>query len=191
MFLKFDGAWRFTPPADGQFLNQRIPNQAVEEFYGLIAKVSTQGSRQEILEHFKSHFCAAVGATHVWSSSEGWAETDLQHYMDEASKNAPLFVEAFFDACETLRRKKRDYFAPDASMINPVCAKHSIGYQIRSLELTLRETEAPLVAVPDRPPTLNEQAIEMFQRSLNARRNYSQRGVDGRQFRRLYGYLKR
>ena len=127
--LKFPGAWRFKPPADNDWINQSIPDTAVREFREMIDKTATQGSRQDILEHFKGYFCTAVGEPHVWSSSESWADTDLWTYMNAAAKNAPLFLEAFHDACESLRGRD-DLFAPDASMINEVCNQHSIGYPL-------------------------------------------------------------
>jgi hypothetical protein len=83
----------------------------------MISKVATQGSRQGVLEHFKGHFCAAIGTTHVRSSNEGWAETDLTSFMHNASENAPLFIEAFFDACESLRNHYPEWFVPRASTL--------------------------------------------------------------------------
>ncbi len=166
MVLKFNGAWRFSAPPDGQFANQSIPSAALGEFNDLIAKVATQGDRQETLEHFKGYFCTAVGSTHVWSSSESWAETDLLEFVSQAAQNAPLFIEAFFGACEAFDRAGPDYFAPDAAMINKVLIKHGIGYEIRPPNLVLREDKAPLVHVPERPPTLAERALEVFQSSL-------------------------
>ncbi len=123
--LKFPGAWRFKPPADNDWVNKSIPDSAVREFREVIDKTATQGSRQDILEHFKGYFCAVVGQPHVWSSNESWADTDLWTYMTSAAKNAPLFLEAFHDACESLRAD--DLFAPDTSMINEVCDQHRIG----------------------------------------------------------------
>lgn len=167
MPLKFNGAWRFQPPVNGQFQNATIPDAAVEDFYMLIMKVATQGKRQEILEHFKGYFCKAAGTTHVWSSNVSWAETDLEHYMSVAAQNAPLFLEAFFDACEELYQSNPEYAVPDTKMINEVCVKHGIGYEIRPPCLVLREkNEPPLVTVPERPPTLAERAVEIFQTSL-------------------------
>ena len=166
MTLKFKGAWRFTPPADGQFRNQSIPEGAIEECVNLIMKVATQGDRQEILEHFKGYFCEAAGTTHVWSSNASWAETDLWRYMREAAQNAPLFIEALYDACESFGASDKNHFAPDARMLNAVLAKHRVGYEIRAPRLVLRENEAPLVEVPDRPQTLAETAVEVFQASL-------------------------
>ena len=165
MSLKFEGAWRFTPPADGSFLNRAIPREAVEEFIGLVHRVATQGDRQEVLEHFKGHFCQASGSSHYWSSSTSWAETDLWQYAEHASQNAPLFIEAFYDACDSFRRGGEDRFAPDVAMINEVLKRHGIGYEIRPPRLVHRGSEAPLVPVSE-PPTLAESAIEVLQTSL-------------------------
>lgn len=137
--LKFKGSWRFTPPPDGIWKNESIPSSALDDFYDLIAKTATQGHRQRILEHFKGAFCAVIGTTHVWSSSESWAETDLRDYMEKAITNAPLFLEAFYEACESLTKSREDFFAPDADIINALCIKHDIGYEIQPPNLVLRE----------------------------------------------------
>ncbi len=167
MVLKFSGTWRFTPPQDGQFRNKSIPGDAVSEFMAMTSKVATQGGRQGVLEHFKKHFSAAVGATHVRSSSESWAEADLTSLMEDAAHSAPLFIEAYFDACETLRRRCPDWFVPDPAMINAILAKHDIGYEVRPPDLLLREQGIPIVAVPEKPKTLAETSIELLQASLN------------------------
>ncbi len=99
MPLKFNGAWRFHPPVDGTFVNQVFPEAAIEDCVALIMRVATQSDRQQVLEHFKTYFCRASGATPVRSSNASWAETDLWHYAREAAQNAPLFIEAFYDAC--------------------------------------------------------------------------------------------
>src|SRR6185369_10112904 len=131
-------AWRFTPPADSRFRNQTIPGEAVQEFYRIVTRLSTQGDRQPILEHFKGAFCVAVGSTHMWSSNASGAETDVYRYMDEASPKTPRFLEAFCDACQTLSSVDQQYFAPDFKMINDVCQRHNVGYEIRPPDLILR-----------------------------------------------------
>lgn len=166
MVLKFDNAWRFNPPPDGMFQNSTIPDDAIEVLFGLIFKIVTNGDPQDILEHFKRHFCAAIGTMHIRSSNISWAETDLHSYMQQAAQNAPLFIEAFWDACNTLKNKNPEYYIPDAAMINNVLQKHGVGFAIEPPNLVLRENEAPLVAVPESPPTLAEKAIEVFQVSL-------------------------
>lgn len=166
MVLKFNSAWRFAPPGDGRFLNKSVPDGAVDEFSAMISKVATQGGRQGVLEHFKGHFCAAIGTTHVRSSNESWAETDLTNFMRSAADNAPLFIEAFFDACESLRNRCPEWFVPDHVMINTVLGKYSVGYEIQPPNLLMREEAVPVISVPERPATLAEQAVEMFQKSL-------------------------
>lgn len=166
MALKFAGAWRFDAPEDGRFRNKVMPAEAIGDFGGMIAKIATQGDRWSILEHFKGHYGAAVGATHFASSTESWAETDLDRIMSSATDNAPLFIEAFFDGCEGLRREHPDWFTPDADMINRVLRKYDIGYEIRDHELVLREHAAPVVAVVTPPPTLAEVAVDLVQSSL-------------------------
>ena len=94
MPLRFHGTWRFTPPADGHFVNSSIPEFAVGEFSSLIDKIPAPQGRWEMLEHFKRHFGGSS-----WSSSESWAVSDLQSAMSGAAGNAPMFIENFYDAC--------------------------------------------------------------------------------------------
>jgi hypothetical protein len=136
----------------------KIPEEAVYDFMGMIRKTATQGDLQDYLEHFKRFFCATNGNPHSRSSSAGWAETDLRAEMFSAAENAPLFIEAFFDACEAIRNRPGDFFAPNTYMINETCRKHSIGYQIIPPDLKLTGSVSTVVPVPERPPTLAERA---------------------------------
>jgi hypothetical protein len=158
MSLKFTGAWRFDSPG-------RIPDAVANECFELIGKIATLGDRQSSLEHFKAYFANAAGRTSSWSSSESWAETDLRLSMEEAAANAPLFIEAFYDACEALR-KDDEFAAPEVKLINRVLAEHSAGYQIRPPNLVRQGGVAP-VPVPETPPSLDEQARDLIQRSLS------------------------
>lgn len=166
MPLKFKGEWRFTPPSDGRFRNQRIPSEAVDACIDLVMTVATQGERQETLEHFKGYFCAASGSAHVWSSNESWTETDLRYFAERAAENAPLFIEAFYEACQTFAGSGPDLCAPDVAKVNSLLREYDVGYEIRLPRLVLRETEAPLVSVGKRPLAMAEQAVEVFQVSL-------------------------
>lgn len=163
--LQFDGSWRFSPPPDGRYHNTAIPQTALGEFSRLIDRVTTQGNRWDILEHFKRAFSRAAGQAYMQSSSESWAETDMGYAMSQAAENAPMFLEAFFDACEVLLG--RGLFAPNAQMINEVCEQHDIGYVIDPPRLLLREGRVAPVPTPPRIATLAEQANELLQRSLN------------------------
>jgi TIR domain len=145
MGLKFKGEWRITPPDDdATFYYRRIPPAALEEFLEVIGKVATQvDQRQQVLEHFKAYFGRAAGMTTGWSSSESWADTDLRRYAGEAARQAPLFIEAFYEACRSFIAEDEERFAPDATMINEILNRHSIGYEIRPPRLVLRGTEPP------------------------------------------------
>jgi hypothetical protein len=52
--LVFDNQWRFDSPGP-------IERGVVGEFLDLINRISGQGPRKAILEHFKSAFAAAAG----------------------------------------------------------------------------------------------------------------------------------
>jgi hypothetical protein len=164
--LKFPPAWRFRPPTSDVLNTLTIPDEAIGEFMGLVKKVVTQGDRQEFLEHFKVHFSIANGTTPLNSSNASWAETDLLRLMEDAATNPPLFLEAYYDACEAIRRWPGDLFAPDAEIINEVCRTHGIGYELRPPALILKDSNAAVVPVPERPPTLAEKAGEILTQSL-------------------------
>ena len=166
MPLKLPGRWRCEAPTDTSENASRIPDDAVQEFLQLIRKTATQGDLQEFIEHFKGYFCAADGTAHFWSSNASWAETDLEQEMSAAAANPPLFIEALFDASEVIRHRPGDLFASDAEIINGVCRKHGIPYEIQGANLVLREQTTVVVAVPDAPPTLAERAQTILQASL-------------------------
>jgi hypothetical protein len=164
--LKFDNSWRFSPPEDGTLLRKAMPREAISEFMGLVAKIATQGDRQSVLEHFKIHFSSATGETHYKSSNAGWAESDLRSLMDNAASNAPLFIEAFYDACEALRNRHPEWYVPEIQQVNFILTRHEIGYEVRPPDLVFRENSGLLVPVPPKPPTLAETAAEVFQKSI-------------------------
>lgn len=166
MVLRFDHRWRFVPPEDGTLVRKTIPDAASDELIGLIGRIATQGDTQFVYEHFKSHYCSVNGEPHYRSSSVGWAKSDLDMKMQAAASNAPLFIEAYYDGCETLRKMHPDWYIPDAAALNYVLSRHQIGYEVRPPDLVLLESGGPLVSVPARPPTLAEQAIDTYQRSI-------------------------
>lgn len=162
MGLRFPGNWRFRPPQDGQYANAAMPREAVSEFINAVERISGQGNRWSLLEHYKSHF----GNPHR-SSSESWAEGDLHHAMHQSADNAPIFIEAFFNACEELTATREDWYAPDAEFINQVLVKHKIGYQIRENELFLRDLTGATIPVEVSAPSLEETARQTIRDSLN------------------------
>lgn len=161
MPLRFPGAWRFSPPANGHFINGALPEPAVSEFSHLIEKMPAPDGRWSLLEHFKSYFGASSS-----SSSEGWAQYDLMKAMDSAAANAPMFIENFYDACEALRARGKDWFVPDATFINVILNKYNIGYEVRPPDLVARELGGPTIPVQVRTPTLAEHARDVLEKSL-------------------------
>jgi len=156
--LRFTGAWRFDSPGE-------VSSEVVNAIFELITRVATQGDRQRILEHFKRYFAAAAGTTTSWSSSTSWAESDLQNYMETAAANAPLFIEAFYDACEALVSNNPELAVPDVTRINRILFENGTGYQLQPPDLISSSAQTP-IAVPQRPASLDEEAQEMIQRSL-------------------------
>ena len=135
--LKFNGDWRFDSPGE-------VARGVINGFSELIGKVVNQGDQQRILEHFKAYFAGAVGTTTSWSSSASWAQTDLDNYMDRAAANAPLFIEAFYDACAALQNAHPEITVPDVNRINRVLAEHAAGYEIQPPHLISRNPQAPI-----------------------------------------------
>ena len=93
-----------------------------------------------------------------------WAETDLQSHMEQAAANAPLFIEAFYDACEVLRNK--DIAVPDVNVINRILSQHKASYEIRPPHLLRHDADARPITVPAKSASLDEQAHELIQTSL-------------------------
>jgi hypothetical protein len=85
--------------------------------------------------------------------------------MGHAAKNAPLFVEAFYDGCEALRNRHSEFAVPDVARINRVLAEHTAGYEIHPPDLICRNPQAP-IAVPKHTASLDEQARDVIQKSL-------------------------
>jgi hypothetical protein len=171
--LNYNPAWRFASPGE-------IATSGVDEFFVFIKKVASQHSnRQHVIEHYKTYFADAAGRPSYTSTSLSWAETDLMSYMSDAATNAPLFIEAFFDAGVSMQMKHPQFVVPDVATINNILAKHGAGYEVRPPDLISRNQRTP-IAVPDRPPSLDEQAHAIIQRSQRQSEEYLALG-QGRQ----------
>ncbi|WP_338835169.1 hypothetical protein [Bradyrhizobium septentrionale] len=163
--LNFDPSWRLMSPG-------KIASGVIHDLTGLIRRVAGQhGNRQHIVEHYKGYFADAANRPHHHSSSLSWAETDLDTYMHEAGENAPLFVEAFYDAGEALKRQHEGIVVPDVTMINHVLNTHDAGYEVNPPQLIARRAQMP-VEIETLPPSLDAQAHEKIQRSLKQSEEY-------------------
>jgi hypothetical protein len=144
--------------------NEGLPPTVISEFDDLVTKIVAQGNRKALLEHFKIYFCSAVGAVHYSSSDAGWAYTDLMRYMEEAAHVPELFVEAFYDACESLR-KDDEYDLPSVDLMNEILREHNVPLEIRPPRL-VRIAPVARVPHPAPPSTLEQGASTIIQQSM-------------------------
>jgi len=158
--LQFDNRWRFDSPGP-------IEIEVSRRLRELIDRICGQGPRKWILEHFKSHFAAAAGVPHYPSSDEGWASSDLDRMMGGAAENAPLFIEAFYNACEELRSQRSDIALPDTGRINRILTEGGAGFQIDPPNLIATRNHIP-INVPEAPPSLDAQAQALIGQALEA-----------------------
>ena len=165
--LKFPAEWRFESPG-------RLPDQAAREISGLIGKIAASGDSWRVLETFKSGFASAAGRTSSWSSSESWAETDLQGYIQEATENAPLFIQAFYDTCEELKASGTP--VPDVDFINRALAKGNAGYEIQPPNLVVVAADRGVIEPVQQALSLDQQAQNMIRASLAASEQFLQQG---------------
>ncbi len=141
--LNFPGAWRFRPPAG----YEPIPTGVVSDIFDLIKRTAAQDQPyQRTLERFKTFFARVSGAVDSWSSSTGWAETDLLSSMQEATVNAPLFIEAFYDGWEASRNEGLD--VPDTDVINELLGRHGVPLRIEPPDLTPVAVDNAAVVIP-------------------------------------------
>ena len=86
--------------------------------------------------------------------------------MQDATANAPLFIEAFYDGWEASRKQGLD--VPDAGVMNDVLGRHGVPFRIDPPDLRPvgANNAAVVIPVPQTPPTLAEQAVVVLQRSL-------------------------
>ncbi len=158
--LEFEGKWRFDSPGP-------IEREVIWGFRELIDRICNQGQRKGILEHFKSHFASAAGTAHYTSSDEGWASTDLDRIMDTASENAPMFIEAFCNACEELERDRPEMEMPGVGRINRILTDAGSGFQIDPPKLIATRVHVP-ITVPDEAPSLDMEAKQAIEDALAA-----------------------
>ena len=170
--LQFDGRWRFDSPGP-------IEAAVQEGFRDLINRVCGQGQRKAILEHFKARFCAAANTEYWPSTNERFASEDLDRDMARAETNAPIFIEAFWDACQELRARNPTLVVPDAGRINRILADADAGYQLDPPMLVATRVHIP-INVPDAPPSLDVQAQAIINESLDASQHSLSEG-NGRQ----------
>lgn len=160
MPLELPEGTRFARRNDGD----ELPREVVSEYDDLMSRVIAQGNRRTLLEHFKGYFCGAAGIPHNWSSDEGWAHTDLMAAVGYASHFPALFLEAFYDACESLR-DQGGYELPSVDVMNAILRDHGVQLEIRPPRIVRVSNEAR-VPVPEPPPSLAESAGRTIRQAI-------------------------
>jgi len=155
--LNFDPQWRFRTPGT-------LSPPALWAFQTLVDRLVDPAAPQRTLELFKRYFAAAAGEPHSTSSSAPWARSDLERLMGTAADNAPLFIEAFYDACQELERR-RPGASPSISIINQVLTEHETGYQLSPPDLVATRSSTP-IQVEVSAPSLDDEARTLIQTSL-------------------------
>jgi hypothetical protein len=87
--------------------------------------------------------------------------------MDEASENAPLFIEAFYNACQELHAQRPDVAMPDIGRMNRILTEAGAGFQIAPPDLIPTRNHIP-ISVPDAPPSLDAWAQALITQALDA-----------------------
>ena len=159
IMLNFNRDWRLDSG------NRIVPDGLVDEFFNLIGRVAAQGYRKMVLEHFKGYFARANGTVAYSSSSTSWAESDLRDLMYQARGNAPLFIEALYDACEGFPAEE-DIAVPDVALINRTLSKHDCGFEIRPPNLISVDEDAAPIQVNQGSVSLDQQARDLIEDSL-------------------------
>jgi len=166
--MKLNPDWRFRPPSS-------IPYKIKHDCEAIIGRcvIGTGRERKERLEHFKTYFARAAGIIGSESSSLDFAEYDLHSYMSQAASNAPLFIEAFYEAFQTLPED----FRPSLAMFNGVF--QATDFVIDPPNLIFRNAPTPVAVPEDAASTLDRRAQELIQKSLSESDRLLAEGMNG------------
>ena len=158
--LDFEGKWRLETPGP-------VADDAGWEFNLLIERICGQGNRKNLLEHFKYHFAPAAGAQYYPSSNESWATSDLDELVSKAFENAPLFIEAFYEACCELEKNHPEMELPSVTRINQILSNASMGFRIDPPRLIATRSHVP-ISVPNEVSSLDTKAKNIIRNALDA-----------------------
>jgi hypothetical protein len=176
--LNFNPLWRLTPPIDDELHHGEIPHEAVEEFARLIRAIAIDPSRKTVWEHFKRRFSGPAGREFWASTNAGFAEQDGLDYMQNAARNSPLFLEAFYDGWSALMEQNPVQIPPVVETVNRILGAHRIGFRLNPPDLEMLGEPAPLVQVIIPTATMEERAREVVRTSLETAAGHLDRGDD-------------
>ena len=110
-----------------------LDDDTVDDFITLLKKISGPMPHKQIIEEFKKHFCDVSSDSYYPSNSLSWAESDMTGQAYNASRDAPSFIAALYDAIEVLRVQGAT--VPNVNNINLILRRHNVQYEILNSEL--------------------------------------------------------
>ncbi|MDC6378858.1 hypothetical protein BW687_001510 [Pseudomonas graminis] len=157
--LQFDPNWRFNSPGT---VDPEVVSDILQQ---VINRIAGDCSRKHILETFKRRFAQSIGTTTGTSSSESWAESDLERLMSQSgNENAALFAEALHGGMADIEAMNVNAAIPPWDYVNRFLTPS--GFAISPPHLVTTAQFKP-IAVPAHVPSLDAQANEKIQRSLH------------------------
>lgn len=144
-----------------------MPIDAIDSFISVINQIGFQRNRKAVLERFKQAFATVGAIPYYQSSAERFVEEDLRTAMCAAANNAPLFIDAYDTIANQLRSSDPLLGVPDDAYINEILRQHRVRFEIARPFLAA-VGEQTSIAVPERPPTLDEQASQLIVQTLQS-----------------------
>ena len=168
MRIKIAAEWRIKQPKTDSTDNEN-ERKVYNEFLKLIRRIASQGDPKFYFEHFKSYYCRSNGESYYPSSTVSWAESDLEYQMETSLSNLPIFIEAFYNACESLTKGNDGTYAPDVRLINQIMLDSNAGFLIEPSdppELKFSGENPVIIDEPEQISSLSSRAMEILQNSM-------------------------
>lgn len=144
--LKYDAAF------DDGWQYASLTSNAFKDFERMIAAIRRKSENTwEVLEVFKSAFGDSGS-----SSSESWAESDLNRSMTSSMSNPALFVVSFCTALKNL--SDSGYEVPGYDRVNAILHKHAIPLVIQKDRLSLHSRDSEIADVDESEVSTEMQA---------------------------------
>ena len=165
MDLTFDIAWEVMPPADGKYVNSKIPADAFEQFVEILTRTANRtGDPEEVFYVVRAEFSKTMGQPVYRSTSLYFAPGDARMAMERAADNAPLFIAALYSVCKKIKKQFGSRSAPSVPAMNKLLEIHRLGYIIQPPNLILRDQ---IDVVPVQPSAVLEQAHARFREAID------------------------
>ena len=156
----FDDGWQYGP----------LTSETLNEFKSIIAAIKRKTDKTwEVLELFKTAFGNTAS-----SSSESWAESDLNRCMEASISNPALFVVSFCNGLENLN--KSGFQVPGYDKVNSILHRNAIPLVIEKDRLSLKNED---VEISDGDESDANSESQKFRLAFNAKDDFVGQGGFG------------